>query len=146
MPLSDIFRRELIKVDLESKTRDEVFEELVETIIAAYPKFNRQELVDAIRARENRMNTAILPGVAVPHGYCGAVGGIIGALGFSRAGIDYDCREPVHSVVMLLMDNASPERHLRVLSRLLELLNSRAFAAIQAAASSQEVYDLLYRF
>jgi mannitol/fructose-specific phosphotransferase system IIA component (Ntr-type) len=146
MPLSDIFRRELIKVDLESKTRDEVFKELVGTIIAAYPEFNQQELVEAILARENRMNTAILPGVAVPHGYCRAVGGIIGALGFSRRGINYDCLEPVHWVVMLLMDNSFPERHLRVLGRLLELLNSESFAAIQAAESSREVYDVLNRF
>jgi mannitol/fructose-specific phosphotransferase system IIA component (Ntr-type) len=146
MLLSDIFKQELIKVNLESKTKHEAFEELVETIIAAYPKFNRQELIDAILTRENQMSTAIMPGVAVPHGYCAAVNGIIGALGFSRTGIDYDCHEPVHSIVMLLMDNASPERHLRVLSRLLDLLNSSAFAAIQPVKGPREVYDLLSRF
>jgi mannitol/fructose-specific phosphotransferase system IIA component (Ntr-type) len=146
MPLSDIFRRELIKVDLESKTRDEVFEELVETIVGAYPEFDRQELVEALLFRENLMNTAILPGVAVPHGYCNAAGGIIGALGFSRTGIEYDSLEPVHLVFMLLMDRSSPERHLRVLSRLLELFKSDSFATIQAAETSQEVYDVLHRF
>ncbi|MDR1300937.1 MAG: PTS sugar transporter subunit IIA [Treponema sp.] len=146
MQLSDIFRPDLIKLDLESKTKDEVFKELVETIARVYPKFNRQEMVDAVISRENRLNTAILPGVAVPHGYCQVVNGIIGALGFSRTGIEYGSLEPVHTIFMLLMDVSSREYHLRVLSRLLEMLNSKSFAVIPAAESPQEVYDMLYCF
>jgi mannitol/fructose-specific phosphotransferase system IIA component (Ntr-type) len=146
MPLSDVFGRKLIKLDLESKTRDEVFEELIETIAGLYTEYDRQEMLDAVISRESRMNTAILPGVAVPHGYCNAVAGIVGAMGFSRAGIDYGGPEPVHAVFMLLMDESSKEHHLRVLSRLLELLNSEYFAVIQTAKSPREVYDILYRF
>jgi mannitol/fructose-specific phosphotransferase system IIA component (Ntr-type) len=146
MLLTDIFKRELIKVNLESKTRDEVFEELAEIIIGVYPKFDRRVLLEALHSRENMMNTAILPGIAVPHGYCKTVGGIIGAFGFSQTGIDYNSPEPVHLVFMLLMDKSALEQHLRVLSRLLELVKSDSFGMIQAAKSSQEVYDVLYRF
>jgi mannitol/fructose-specific phosphotransferase system IIA component (Ntr-type) len=146
MPLSDIFERELIKLDLESKTRDEVFGELVETIVVSHPEFDREEMLEAVISRENRMNTAILPGVAVPHGYCNAVNGIIGAMGFSRAGIDYDSPDSVHSVFMILMDGSSRERHLGALSRLLALLNSEFFAVIRSAESPQEVYNVLRRF
>ncbi|MDR1586895.1 MAG: PTS sugar transporter subunit IIA [Treponema sp.] len=144
--MSDVFGREFIKLDLESTTKDDVFEELVETIAGLHPECDRQEMLKAVISRENRMNTAILPGVAVPHGYCNAVGGIIGAMGFSRAGIEYDSFEPVHSVFMLLMDESFREHHLRVLSRLLELLNSESFTVIKAAESPQEVYDVLNRF
>ncbi|MDR2394256.1 MAG: PTS sugar transporter subunit IIA [Treponema sp.] len=42
--------------------------------------------------------------------------------------------------------NSSREHHLRVLSRLLELLNSKSFAVIQAATSPQEVKQILDRF
>jgi mannitol/fructose-specific phosphotransferase system IIA component (Ntr-type) len=146
MPLSDIFGRELIKLNLESKTKDEVFEELIETIAAPYPEYDRQEMLDAIIFRENRMNTIVLPGIAVPHGYYNEVNGITGAIGFSRTGIDYGGPEPVHSVFMLLMDELSRERHLRVLSRLLDLLNSESFAALRAAESPRTVYEILNRF
>jgi mannitol/fructose-specific phosphotransferase system IIA component (Ntr-type) len=146
MPLSDIFGRELIKLDLESKTKDEVFEELIETIAGPHPEYDRQEMLDAVISRENRMNTVVLPGIAVPHGYYNAVKGIAGAMGFSRAGIDYGGPGPVHSIFMLLMDQASREHHLRVLSRLLDLFNSESFAVIQAAGNSLEVYDILNRF
>jgi mannitol/fructose-specific phosphotransferase system IIA component (Ntr-type) len=146
MQLSDIFRQDLIKLDLESKTKNEVFKELIETIAKVHSKFNRREMFDAVIFRENRMNTAILPGVAVPHGYCQVADGIIGAIGFSQTGIEYGSLKPVHVIFMLLMDASSREYHLRVLSRLLEMLNSRSFAAIQAAETPQEVYDMLYRF
>jgi mannitol/fructose-specific phosphotransferase system IIA component (Ntr-type) len=146
MPLSDIFGQGLIKLDLESETKGEVFEELVETIAVIYPEFDRQEMFDAVISRENQMNTAILPGIATPHGYCDAVGGVVGAMGFSRTGIEYGSSEPVHTVFMLLMDRSSREYHLGVLSRLLKLLNSESFAVIQAAENPKEVYDILRGF
>jgi mannitol/fructose-specific phosphotransferase system IIA component (Ntr-type) len=59
---------------------------------------------------------------------------------------DYGGPGPVYSVFMLLMGESSRERHLRVLSRLLDLLNSESFAVIQAAKSPREVYDILNRF
>jgi mannitol/fructose-specific phosphotransferase system IIA component (Ntr-type) len=146
MSLANIFRQELIKPELEGKTRDEVFEELIETIAESYPEYDRGEMLEAVISRENRMNTAILPGIAVPHGYCPAVNGIIGALGFSRRGIEYENHGPVHSVFMLLMGESSREYHLRVLGRLLELLNSEFFTAIQKADGLRQVYDILSRF
>jgi mannitol/fructose-specific phosphotransferase system IIA component (Ntr-type) len=146
MPLSDVFTRELIKLDLEGTTKNEVFEELIGTIAGLYPEYDRGEMLDAVLARENLMNTAVLPGIAVPHGYYNAVGGIIGAVGFSRTGIEYGSPKPVHSVFMLLLDNFSRERHLRVLGRLLKLLNSESLAMIETAKSPQEVYDILYHF
>jgi mannitol/fructose-specific phosphotransferase system IIA component (Ntr-type) len=146
MPLSDVFARELIKPELEGRTKNEVFEELIGTIAGLYPEYDRGEMLGAVIAREDRMNTAVLPGIAVPHGYCDAVGGIIGAAGFSRTGIEYGSPEPVHSVFMLIPDNFSRERHLRVLSRLLELFNSQSLAMIETAGSPREVYDILYRF
>ncbi|MDR3115104.1 MAG: PTS sugar transporter subunit IIA [Treponema sp.] len=144
--MSDIFGQELIKLDLESKTKDAVFAELIETIALQYPEYDRDEMLKAVISRENRMNTAILAGIAVPHGYCNVVGGIVGAMGFSRAGIEYGSLKPVHIVVMLLMDNLSREYHLWVLSRLLALLTSKSFAAIQPAKSLQAVQDLLDHF
>ncbi|MDR2178151.1 MAG: PTS sugar transporter subunit IIA [Treponema sp.] len=146
MRLSNVFTRELIKLDLEGKTKNEVFKELVGTIAGLYPEYGREEMLDAVLARENQMNTAVLPGIAVPHGYCSAVGGIIGAAGFSRTGIEYGSSRPVHSVFLLLLDNFSRERHLQVLSCLLRLFNSEFLAMIGAAKSPQEVYDILYRF
>ena len=146
--LSEVFSPERIKLNLESTTKTEAFEELVETIAVSGSEFDSQELIDAVNLRENKMNTIIMPGVALPHGYCSGIQGIIGAIGFSGAGIKYDSQDgkPVHVFIMLLMDQSSREHHLQVLSRLLEMLNSAVFSAIRNAATPEEVYSLIRRY
>ena len=146
--LSEIFTPRHIKLDLESTTKNDVFEELIGTIAAPDSEFDHRELLDAVTMREEKMNTIVLPGVAVPHGYCRNVKGIIGAIGFSRTGIEYDNSDqnPVHLFFMLLMDESSREQHLQVLSHLLELINSPAFSEIRETGTPQAVYNLLSRY
>jgi PTS system fructose-specific IIC component/PTS system nitrogen regulatory IIA component len=148
MLLSEIFDARHIKLELESETKDEAFEELIETLLALHPELNRQEVREAILMRENKMNTAIIPGIAVPHGCCPALNGIVGVIGISRAGIAYDTedRQPVHCIFMVLMGASCREKHLRVLSHLLNLLNPQVFSEIMAAQSVQEIHNILRRF
>ena len=147
--LSEIFTPTHIKLDLESTTKADVFEELIETIADDNAEFDRQELLEAVTMRENKMATIIKPGIAIPHGYSRTISGIIGAIGFSRAGIEYDqidC-DPVHLFFMLLMDESSREQHLQVFGHLWDLLNSAAFSdEIRKLRTPQEVYSLLSRF
>ena len=146
--LGDIFKPIRIKMDLEGTTKAGVFEELIETIAVSEPKYNRRKMFEAIIERENKMNTIILPGVAVPHGYYSTVSGVIGAIGFSRDGIEYDDSDqnPVHFLFLLLMDEKSREQHLQVFSRLLELLKSPALTEIRRNGTPRELYDLVCCF
>ena len=146
--LGEIFDPRRINMNLMSRTKIDVLGELVETVKETDSALDKQEMLNAITMRENKMNTIILPGVAIPHGYCTTVHGIIGAIGFSRMGIEFDqeSREPVHLFFMLLMDESSREKHLRVFGRLLEVLNSAALSEIQKIATPQELYNLLCRY
>ncbi|MDR0411869.1 MAG: PTS sugar transporter subunit IIA [Treponema sp.] len=145
MLLSDVFDVQHIKLNLESSTRDQAFEELMETAITLHPELDRREALESITARESQMNTAVMPGVALPHGYCRTLKGIIGVIGISHTGVDYEANK-VYCILMLLMGNADREKHLRVLSRLLNLCNSHAFSEITVARTNQEIYDVLRRF
>ena len=146
--LGEFFDPVRIKLDLGSTTKDEVLEELVEMIAKSCSDYDEKTLLDAVTLRENKMATVVMPGIALPHGYCEAVHGIIGAIGISRTGIEYDelDENPVHLFVMLLMDESSKEKNLRVFSRLLEMLYSTSFDTINGMASSKEIYDLLCRY
>jgi PTS system fructose-specific IIC component/PTS system nitrogen regulatory IIA component len=143
--LSDVF--ESIKLNLEGSTKEAVFAELIELITTLHPEYSKDELYTAINSRENKMSTGIGSGIAIPHGYCRNIKTITGAIGISKAGIDYDSldREPVHLVFMLVMDEASREDHLRVLNKVFTLANSEVIAMIMAAASTREVHEVLSR-
>jgi mannitol/fructose-specific phosphotransferase system IIA component (Ntr-type) len=146
--LSDVFDKRLILPDLKSSTKEAVFAELIEAIAAVHPEFDRKEMFSVIQERENKMNTEIVPGVAIPHGCYRGTNKVIGAIGISKAGVNYDAlrREQIHFVFLILMGEASREKHLNVLNRILSLINSGALASIGNAESTQEVYDILFRF
>jgi mannitol/fructose-specific phosphotransferase system IIA component (Ntr-type) len=148
MLLSEVFDIQHIKLNLESETKDKAFEELAETIVIQRPELDREEILEAVTLRENQSNTAVLPGVAVPHGYCHSFNGIVGAIGISPAGILYGAGDPatVHCIFMVLMGESSRENHLRILGRLLNLFNSQELPGIQTAESPREIYDILNRF
>jgi PTS system nitrogen regulatory IIA component len=148
MLLNNVFDKQSIKLDLKSNTKEAVFTELVEAIARVHPECKIDEMLGVLWDRENKMNTAITASVAVPHGYYPGAGDVVGAIGVSPAGIDYDTvdHKPVHFVFLLIMGKTSPEKHLRVLSRIVALIQSEALAAIQTAKSRQEVYDILSRF
>jgi mannitol/fructose-specific phosphotransferase system IIA component (Ntr-type) len=148
MLLNDVFGKQLIKLNLEGNTKEAVFTELIDAIADTHPEFNRDDMLTIIQDREKKMNTSVASGVAVPHGYCPGAGDVVGAIGISKAGIDYDApdHKPVHFVFLIVMGEASREKHLSVLSRVLSLINSGSLAYIQAAKSPQEVCDILARF
>ena len=146
--LSDFFDTNRIKLELKSSTKDGVLEELVEIITGSCSEYNKQELLEAITSREEKMTTIIMPGIAVPHGYCNNVRGIIGGIGFSREGIEFDNNDKslVHLFFILVMDESSRELNLKVFTRILEMLKSASLDQISGMTSSRELYDLLCRF
>lgn len=95
------------------------------------------------------MSTGIMSGIAVPHGKTDAVTEVHGAIGISRAGIDYEALDgkPVHLIFMLLSSPDSSELHLRVLKRLARLLeNTKFYNALLEQKSSEAVYDLVCKY
>jgi mannitol/fructose-specific phosphotransferase system IIA component (Ntr-type) len=148
MLLSEIFNEQTIKLDLESGTKTAIIAELVETLAIAHPEMRKAEMLAAVLKREDKMNTAIAAGAAVPHGYYPGTDKIIGAIGISKNGIDYGApdNKPVHFVFLLLMGDTVREKHLRVLNQVLSLIKSSTLPALKTAHDAREAYEILSRF
>ena len=144
--LGQIFPKETINVHVASTEKDELFEEMVEQLRAAYPEINREEALAALRAREAKMSTGIVHSVAIPHGRCASLKVNVGAIGISKAGIDYDALdgEPVHVVFMLMIAEGQTERHVQTLKTLSLVLQTPDFVQkVLQCATASEVYSLL---
>lgn len=149
MVLGEALNPKAIKINLESVEKDEVFEELIEELVSITPELDRRVVLQAIKDREAKMSTGVLPGIAVPHGKTDAVSGVRGIIGISREGIEYDSLDgkPVHVVILLLSSPDSSELHLRILKHLARLLENSAFyGELMAQESAQDVYDLVCRY
>ncbi len=143
------FSPKTIVMDLESTDKDELFEEMVESIVRARPEIDRAQALEALRERESKMSTGIMHNIAVPHGNCLSVKDVVGAIGISRKGIDYESLDnaPVHLVFMILCSPEHPEMHLSVLKELSSVLQSPTFfKEVMEKKTPQEVFDLLCAF
>lgn len=149
MVLAHIFSPKSICLNLGSTDKDELFEEMVQTLVTVQPGINREKALAALHERESKMSTGIMHDIAVPHGNCESVRGVVGAIGISRAGIAYDAldKQPVHLVFMMLCNPSETERHLEVLRDLASILQNPSFVkAVMEQRSEQDVYNLLCEY
>ena len=146
MVLGQIFSKDTIVVNLESTEKDELFEELVETIHSVCPEMDRGEAVQSLNEREAKMSTGIMHSVAVPHALISSMNKTIGAIGISRNGIDYDAldKAPVHLVFMLIGIQCETEQHIQVLKQLANVLQIPGFVdKMVRCETSSDAYNLL---
>ena len=138
MTLADVFNPNIIKVGLESDDKDELFEEMVQVIIDSYSSLSREKLLLALEQREALMSTGIIHDVAVPHGKTDAVNKIIGCIGVSKKGIDYQ---------YLIYPNDFAETSLQIFKKLAIILDDASFRQeVLSQNSAHGIYDVLCRY
>ncbi|NQT19411.1 MAG: PTS sugar transporter subunit IIA [Planctomycetes bacterium] len=144
MKLSDLLSENVIKVDLESEGKEEVFPELIELLVRTDRINDRAAALNAIETREDMGTTGIGKGIAIPHGKDACVCKLTAALGISRQGIEYDAidDEPVHVVFMVIAQPDNPGPHVQCLAEIARLLQIPGFyKRLLAASSPKEVLD-----
>lgn len=147
--LRELFTPARIKTRLEAEDKDEVFEELVDLLVTQYRLSSRDEVLDAIRRREEKMSTGIKRGIAIPHAKTALAKGVIGVIGISRTGIDYQSLdgEPVHLLFLMLSSEADAGLHLAVLKKIALLVeNPDFYEAAMAAPDAEAVHRTIVRF
>ena len=149
MILGQVFNPKTICVNLESEEKEEVFEELVEKVVALKPNLNRQNILNAILERESLMSTGIKEGIAVPNGKLDEIVEVMGVVGISKSGIDYEAldNKPVHLVFLLLSSKNNAEFHLRVLRHLSTVIEANGFVAeLMEQTDADGVYQIICKY
>jgi PTS system nitrogen regulatory IIA component len=139
MRLSDIFTAQRIKLGIDATDKDKALEELVDFLFTAYGAGNRDEILIAIREREEKMTTGIKKGIAIPHAKISSVSSLNAIVGISGPGIDYNSLDnnPVH-LVFLFVSNADRHReHLEFLEKLARLIETEGFYDDMMLASDE---------
>ncbi len=145
--LSELFSASRIKVNLEAEDKAEVFEELVDFLVTQYRLSNRDQILDAINKREEKMSTGIKKGIAIPHAKTTFSKGVIGVLGVSRNGIDYESLdgEPVHLLFLLVSSEEDAGSHLAALKKIALLVENPDFYPEIMAAREPETVNRIIR-
>jgi PTS system nitrogen regulatory IIA component len=131
MKINDFLCSKAVSADLKANNKEEVIQEMVGLLISAgaIEKKNKAKVIEVLMAREALGSTAIGQGIAIPHGKCDSVTKLVGALGVSKQGINFDSLdgEPAHIFFLLVapLDSAGP--HLKALARISRLLKDKYF-------------------
>lgn len=146
MQLNQILKIEFINANLSAKSKDEVLEELVNTIILGGLKLNRSEILDILKQRESLGSTGIGEGIAIPHGKIPDLNEIVVAFGRSEEGINYESLDskPVHLFFLLLAPENSAGQHLKILAKISKMLKETNFRKkLLKAGSQSDLYKII---
>jgi mannitol/fructose-specific phosphotransferase system IIA component (Ntr-type) len=142
MDLADILTKEQILPDLQARTRWEAIDELVNNLVTSgkiQPQ-NREAIAAAVKKRETSMSTGIGFGIGIPHASTDLIPEVVGALGRSRTGVNFDAldNQPVNLVMLFLVPQGQFQKHLHTLASFAKILHKAEFRAVLAQAPDAE--------
>lgn len=146
MEILEILNKNCINLNLEARTKNEVFEEMVGMLIDAQLIENKKEVLAAIKEREKLMSTGIGNGVAIPHAKCASVTKLVAAFGRAKNGINYQSLddEPVYLIFLLLTPENEVGSHVKALARFSRLLKHKYFRqSLMEAKDPAQVVEII---
>jgi PTS system nitrogen regulatory IIA component len=146
MKVIDFLTPERIVANLTAKTKAGVLAELSSHMAKHQPGVDAEALRKVLEERELLASTAIGDGIAIPHGKMDAVGHLVGALGRSVEGIEFESIDgkPTHLIFMLVAPASSTGVHLKALARLSRLFRDADFRArLLAAPTDAAMYQVI---
>ncbi len=122
--ISELLPRSAVVLNLQSKEKFAVIDELVRPLVAAGVITEESEFVSAIVRRENMESTGIGLGVAIPHARTKAVSKIVLAFGRSDSGVDFNSLDgkPSHLIFLIAAPEEQKTEYIMTLARLSKLL------------------------
>ena len=148
MKFADFIHAEAIRADLQAATKSAVIEELVQSLLDAgqIEAEQRDDIVAAIMKREELGSTGIGRGVAVPHTKHPSVQKLVGTVGVSVEGVDFDSLdgERVQLFFLLISPPERPGDHLRALENISRQLRDETFCRfLKQSKTPDDISQLL---
>jgi fructose-specific phosphotransferase system IIA component len=144
--LSDLLTPDRIKIPLVSSTKDDLLGELVGVVGRASEVSDVEDVLRAVREREEVLSTGIGNGVAIPHGKSASVASLAMAAGVTREPVDFEALDgqPVSLFFLLIGPESAAGQHVKALSRISRLLRRDSFRQrLVQAASPQQFFEIL---
>ncbi|ENM5905800.1 PTS sugar transporter subunit IIA [Vibrio mimicus] len=146
--INQLINANLIQLDLQANSKQEVFEELINILHAQGRISDKATFLNDIQAREELGNTGFEDGVAIPHAKSAAVTQPAVAIGVSKKGIDYGAEDGLPSKLffMIASPDGGDDHHIEVLAELSSKLIEEGFIdAFLNAETSEQALEILLK-
>ena len=146
MNLIDILSPECICSPLTAVDKQDVINELVDSLVESGQVSDAESLKNAVWTREQTRTTGIGHGLAIPHGKCASMKHLAIAIGKPAQPIDFEAidSQPVQLVVLLASPPDKTGDHIQALAHISRLMNDAKFREeIYKTNSRAEIYELI---
>ena len=151
MNLGDILAREQIVPDLQASNRWDAIDELLNTLVSCgkIKADHRQAIAAVVKKRETSMSTGIGFGIGIPHASTDLIYEVVGALGRSRTGVNFDAldNQPVKLVMLFLVPQGQFQKHLHTLANIAKFLHKPDFrSALEQAPDADAMLNIIKEY
>jgi len=148
MKFCDFIKAESISSELVATSKEGVIQELVENLIQSnqIDASEKDNIVQAILKREELGSTGIGRGIAVPHTKHSSVTELVGTVGISSAGVDFQSLDGdnVQLFFLLVSPPDRPGDHLRALENISRQLRDETFCRfMRQSKTAEDIHQLL---
>jgi fructose-specific phosphotransferase system IIA component len=148
MKFSDFVSTKSICAELASSDKESVISELVDSLLNAgeIKAADREDIIKAIMKREELGSTGIGRGIAVPHTKHPSVDKLVGTVGVSSDGVDFESLdgEKVQLFFLLVSPPDRPGDHLRALENISRQLRDETFCRfLKQSKNAEDIVQLL---
>jgi mannitol/fructose-specific phosphotransferase system IIA component (Ntr-type) len=149
MNLGDILgSKEQIVPELNAANRWEAIDELIDTLVSCgkIKLEHRQAIAAVVKKRETSMSTGIGFGIGIPHASTDLIYEVVGSLGRSRKGVNFDAldNQPVNLVMLFLVPQGQFQKHLHTLANIAKLLHKKEFRqALEDAPDAETMWRII---
>ena len=148
MNLGDILGPDNILPEVRAKNRWEAIDELIANLVSAnkIKPENREAITAVVKKRENSMSTGIGYGIGIPHASTDLITEVVGVLGRSSTGINFDAldNQPVNLVMLFLVPQGQFQKHLHTLANIAKLLHKAEFReALEKAPDAETMLAVI---
>jgi PTS system fructose-specific IIC component len=146
--IADLLKADTMVLNLSATTKEAVLDELIAKLDEAGRLNSKEEMKQAILAREAQGSTGIGEGIAIPHAKTAAVKTPSIAFGLSREGVDFDSldKQKAHLFFMIAATEDANQAHLETLALLSQMLMDESFRQeLLKAEKAEQVLEIFTR-
>jgi len=151
MNLGDILSVETIVPDMKSSVRWDSIDELIQNLVdtGKIRPQDRDPIIAVVKKRESSMSTGIGFGIGIPHASTDLISEVVGSMGRSKKGIDFDAldNQPVNLVMLFLVPQGQFQKHLHTLANIAKLLHIKEFRLeLEQAPDAEAMYEIIKKY
>lgn len=128
MKLASLLTPQQVILDLKGEVCVEAISNIIDHLIRKEMLASnlREEVLEALKAREQQISTGIGSGVAIPHAFSDSVDQVVAAFARSKEGVDFEALDnaPVNFIILFVVPKKDYSMHLQTLAAIAKMFNN----------------------